>query len=140
MSNIKHGFYSTNPIVNPDSISLGRAAMRSKTLFMLTSLFDQDKLNVGHLYTAAMNHGQELKDFFWDALATIEGEFDHESPQGKYANLIALLASRIKEFDIDTGKRIRDMVQVNPQPYSLTKEEFECNSIVTKIIKLRSKF
>jgi hypothetical protein len=119
---------------------IGAAALRSKSLQKLVSLFDQDKLNVGHLYTAASNEGKELKWFVWDLVSDVEADFDYESAQAKYANLIGLLALRIIEFKVDTGKRIKDMVLVNPQPYSVHKAEFECNSIVTKMNKLRVKF
>jgi hypothetical protein len=140
MSNLKHGFYSKNTLINPDSIMLGTADLGSKALHKLVSLFDQDKLNVGHLYTAAQNEGKELKWWAVDLVLQIESEFDYESPQSKYANLIMLLALRIIEFKIDTCKRIKKMVLIDPKPYSLEVAEYECNSIVTKIEKLRLRF
>lgn len=140
MSNLKHGFYSTNTAINPDSIMIGGAALRSKALYKLVSLFDQHNLNVGHLYIAAQNENKCLKSYFWGLVGEVENDFDYESPQVKYANLIGLLALRIIEFDIDTSKRIRDMILVDPKPFSVHKVDYECNSIVTKINKLRSKF
>jgi hypothetical protein len=140
MSNLKHGFYSTNTSINPDSIMIGAAALRSKSLQKLVSLFDCDKLNVGHLYTSAQSEGKDLKWYIWDLVGEVEIDFDYESPQSKYANLVGLLALRIIEFNIDTSKRIKDMVLINPKPYSVSKVDYECDSIVTKINKLRIKF
>ena len=119
---------------------IGGAALRSKALHKLVSLFDQDNLNVGHLYVAAQNEDKCLKWYFWDLVSEVENDFDYESAQAKYANLIGLLALRVIEFNVDTSKRIKDMVLINPQPYSVSKVDYECNSIVTKIKKLRCKF
>lgn len=140
MSNFKHGFYSMNPSINPDKIMIGSAVLGSHALHKLTSLFDEDRLNVGHLYSACTGSGEDLKGYFWGLACEVDSVFSCDTPQSKYANLIGLLMCRIVEFNVYTGDKIRDMVIENPENFSLTVVEFECNSIVTKIKKLRAKF
>ena len=138
--NLKHGYYSNNCTINPDSLMLRTAILRSKQLATLTGLFDDNRLNVGHLYTVSSMNDESIKDYFWGLCGEVEKCFEIDSDQAKYANLAGLLTSAIVEFEIDTGKIISDMIIRSPENWKHTKQDLHLDSIVSKMVKLRTRF
>lgn len=146
--NLKHGFDSTNTGINPDSIMISRAVLGSAELQTLVQLLSDENVNVGHLMTAYNVSAplprpegvHDLKSWLWWLCGQIESQFDYESPQAKYANMVALMGSAINEFEFHTSIKPFSYIVVSPKPNSLDRTEFHMNSLMTKIKKLRAKF
>ncbi|MBD1389470.1 hypothetical protein IC617_08525 [Neiella sp. HB171785] len=149
MSNLKHGFDSLNPSINPDSVMLNRALLGSAELQQLVSLFDEQRLNVGHLHVAFNTNApdprpdgvEDLKGWLWWLCVQVEEQFCYESPQSKYANIAALIGSAINEFQLDTSLRIQDfIIDGSSKPFPLTDMQVHMHSLVSKLNALRAKF
>lgn len=146
--NLQHGFYSKSTSINPDARMIQVGALRSAELAMLVDLMDNERITVGQLIDASLRlmpfprpQGVDtLKSWLWWLCEQIENQFDYESAQAKYANMVALMGSAIEEFQLDTGARLYAYVIENPEPNSLSQMQYHMNSVMTKIKKLRVKF
>ncbi|MEI8651076.1 hypothetical protein P4S73_29425 [Paraglaciecola sp. Hal342] len=146
--NLKHGFYSTNPSLNPDMVLLSRARTHCAALNMMMAMLDDERVNVGQLITAyglnapipLLDGVSSLKTWLWWLCSEVDKSFDYESAEAKYANMVALMGSAIAEFNIHSSVRPYSFIVENPKPNSLDKCQYVMNSLMTKIKKLRAKF
>ncbi|MBN24553.1 MAG: hypothetical protein CL578_05840 [Alteromonadaceae bacterium] len=146
--NLKHGFYSTNPSLNPDMVLLSRGRTHCAALNMMMAMLDDERVNVGQLMTAyglnapiPLPDGvKSLKTWLWWLCSEVDKHFAYESNEAKYANMVALMGSALEEFNIDSSVRPYSFIVSNPKPNSLDQCEYTMNSLMTKIKKLRGKF
>lgn len=111
-----------------------------KDLGTLNAMFDDNNLTVGFLKNVAHFNDQQFKDYFWDRTMNIENGLGKLSDQASYATLIAMFCGYIEEYQLPSDTRVRDLIIVNPEPFSLSRTQYCFNSVVTKIINVRTRF
>ena len=140
MDNFKHGFYSRNSAINPDSVLIQTVLYHSKSLLILINLFDEPKLTISHLSTVASQNGQTMKEFYGDLSIDIHKQFGFASAQARYADLLFMLICGIDEFNPDYETKIKDMILDHSHVCWIELSMRHFDSILTRVKKLRSQF
>ncbi|MEF2142628.1 hypothetical protein V1U69_18790 [Vibrio alginolyticus] len=73
--NLIHGFYTTNPLINPDMVLMQRGTYAHQ----LKRLFTDSKLRAGHIYEIKTTASSSVK--FWGSLSAYFDEITYKAKE-----------------------------------------------------------